>query len=429
MDTEDNAVPEFNAANADGGAEKLNADPVTPDVLEHIDSMLDAAEAETQRSDSGDNSQDNSSQYSRDTAPKTTEEEQVPRNPDGTFSGTNQQSPFQQQQQRSNIDPEIAAIEQPRNLSEKNQSNWRKLQETASMYKRQAAETEALRQRLEQQQREQQLPPDYDELRKFRQIFDIKNDPEFQTKYEAPINSAKETVYSILRKNGAPEDVIKSIEAAGGPDKVDQNWWKKNAIDKLPMLDAEMLKKGLVDVVGLKQQQQQEIEHAAQHAEEYMQQKTQKNTEWYGSETQNIYNHIEKVTENLPWARFQQIPQGATQQQVEKIQAHNKNVHELKQKFDSALWPTTAQDRANVAAAATFSHVLTNQLRMEQQHRNSLQSEVKRLTEENSMLKGSSKIPRPGAKAAGPVKSTTLNDRIKMSASDAIDLGLDEASE
>jgi hypothetical protein len=86
------------------------------------------------------------------------------------------------------IDPEIAAIEQPRNLSEKNQNNWKKLQETASLYKKQAAEAEFLKQRLaEAEQRPAQTPQDYEELKKFKQIFDIKNDPEFQSKYSQPI--------------------------------------------------------------------------------------------------------------------------------------------------------------------------------------------------------------------------------------------------
>ena len=56
------------------------------------------------------------------------------------------------------IDPEIAAIEQPRNLSEKNQSNWRKLQETASQYKQQAAEAEVLRQRLSEAEQRKEIP-------------------------------------------------------------------------------------------------------------------------------------------------------------------------------------------------------------------------------------------------------------------------------
>lgn len=425
MDEDNNLVPEFNAASMDGGAEKLNADPISQSTSDHIDSMLDIAEAETASSDtsrdiapaadnSADNFSDNSGSYSRDVSAQPAQQQQPTQQNNGT--------------QQAQIDPEILAIEQPRNLSEKNQSNWRKLQETASAYKRQAAEAEILRQRLEQQQATQQVPKDYEELRKFRQIFDIKNDPEFQTKYDAPISSAKENIYNIMRKNGAPEDVIKSIEAAGGPEKVDQNWWKKNAIDKLPMLDAEVLKKNLVDVVGLKQQQEKEIEFAAENAEKFLQERQEKSKNWYTEETGHIENHISKITENVPWARFQPIPPGASHEQVQRLQEHNKNVWALRQKFDSALWPTTPQDRANVAAAATFSHVLTQQLRVEQKLRSDLESQIKRLTAENNSFKGAAKVPRPGAGTASS-KGSNSSDRLKMSSSDAIDLGLDEASE
>lgn len=422
MDEDNNSVPEFNVASMDGGSEKLNADPITQSTSDQIDSMLDMAEAETSAHDASrdiapaaaDNSSDISGAYSRDTAPQQPQQQQPAQQNYGT--------------QQAQLDPEILAIEQPRNLSEKNQSNWRKLQETASTYKRQAAEAEILRQRLEQQQTSQQVPQDYEELRKFRQIFDIKNDPEFRTKYDAPISSAKENIYNIMRKNGAPDDVIASIEAAGGPDKVDQNWWKKNAIDKLPMLDGEILKKNLVDVVGLKQQQDKEVEHAAQNAEQFLQERQDKSKNWYAEETNHIENHISKIVENVPWARFQQIPQGASQEQVQRLQEHNKNVWQLKQKFDSALWPTTPQDRANVAAAATFSHVLTQQLRVEQKLRADLESQLKRAVSENNSYKGAAKVPRPGV-GTGNSKASSTADRIKMSASDAIDLGLDEAGE
>ena len=410
-DIEDNSVPEFNAASPDAGAERLDPDPITQDLDAQIDTMLDEAETNSGEEAGDSSAQESDPAYSRDTAPAP--EQPVP----------------QQQPARSNIDPEIAAIEQPRNLSEKNQSNWRKLQETASNYKRQAMEAQILRQQLQQREQQQELPADYEELRKFRQIFDIKNDPEFKTKYDGQINSAKDSVYNILRKNGAPDEVIKSIEAAGGPDKVDQNWWKKNAIDRLPMLDAEMLKKSLVDVVSLKDAQEREIQHAAENADQFMAQRQEQTKNWYHNETGAIEQYVDQMTQNVPWARFQQIPENATQEQIQRIQEHNKSVYGLKQKFDSALWPTTAEDRTNVAAAAVFSHVLTNQLRIEQKMRADMQAQIKRLTAENNSYKGASKVPRPGAKSTSNTRQNTTADRLKMSSADAIDMGLDEASE
>ena len=325
------------------------------------------------------------------------------------------------------IDPEIAAIEQPRNLSEKNQSNWRKLQETASQYKQQAAEAEVLRQRLSEAEQRKEIPQDYEELKKFRAIFDIKNDPEFKSKYEAPIQSAKESIYGILRKHGAGDEVINSIEEAGGPDKVADSFWKQSAFQKLPLTDSERLKRGLVDVSELKEKQDAEISHAAEHAEEILVQRETQNKEWYGKEVEQIDTYMEEITKDLPWARFVEPLPNATPEQIKQVEDHNKRVGDLATKFNSALWPTTAQERANVAASAVFSHVLTEQLRTEQAQKNALMDQVKQLTSENNKLKGSSKLPKQTVTTQVSNKQSNLSDRIKMNAADAIDLGLDEA--
>lgn len=405
-DAEDNSVSEPTAASGFGNP-SLDADRIDDDTDAAIDSLLDEAVKESEED------------FSRPEPPApVAQPAQVQPEVSPTIP------------QQSQIDPEIAAIEQPRNLSEKNQNNWRKLQETASTYKRQAEEAEVLRQRLAQmegQQQQYQLPPDYDELRRFRQIFDIKNDPEFQSKYTQPISAAKENIYNILRKHGASDDVIQSIEKAGGPDKIDSSWWKNNAIDKLPMTDAERLKRNLVDVVDLKEKQEQEIQYAAENVEQIMAQREEQTYHWYNEETAAIENHVDTLTKELPWARFAEIPAGASQEEIQRITRHNETVGALAEKFQSALWPQTAQDRANVAAAAVFSHVLTDELRRSQSTAAQLSAQLKKLTEENSRLKGASRMPRSSVSSPNANKGTSLNDRIKMSASDAIDIGLDEA--
>jgi hypothetical protein len=344
-------------------------------------------------------------------------------------NGSNQVDPSQQQQeQRSEIDPEIAAIEQPRNLSEKNQSNWRKLQETASSYKKQAEEAETLRQKLQEfEQRPQAVPQDYEDLKKFRQIFDIKNDPEFQSKYSRPIESAKQNIYGILRKNGASEDVITSIEKSGGPDKINDAFWKNPAFNNIPFTDAEKLKRNLVDVADLRDKQEGEIQYAAENAEKILQEREMEKGQWYEKTVTEIDQEIDTLTKELPWARYAEVPQGATPDQIQQIQNHNSRVSDLAGKFESALWPTTSKDRANVAAAAVFSHVLSDQLRTEQAQKNALLDQVKKLTAENNSLKSSSKLPKQSISTQSANKTNSMSDRIKMNASDAIDLGLDEA--
>jgi hypothetical protein len=317
-------------------------------------------------------------------------------------------------------------------MSEKQVSNWEKLRKTATEYKKQAAEVEILRQKLAEAQTQQpQLPPDYEELRRFRSTFDIRSDPAFQAKYDKPIKDASESIYNLLRKHKAGDEVIKSIQDAGGPGKVSKSWWKKNAIDKLyqtedGFTDARRLENALVQIDDTEAARQAEIEESAVNQEQWIQQKEAERQKAYEQEHEHINEYIEGVTKNVPWARFQEIPAGATQEQVDRIQRHNAGVKDLHEKFSSALYPQSPQERAAVAAAATLSHVVTNQLRFEQGEKAKLQTELGRLQKELAALKSGGRLPKqtvPGQVS----KTSNLSDRLKMNSAAAIDLGLDEA--
>jgi hypothetical protein len=413
QDLDNEAVPESTVANADGGAAKLDADPISQDLSDQIDSALDAAEA----GDSPAPIEDASNKYSREVAPPAAEEpkEEV-------------------YQPKVEIDPEIAAIQMPPNMSEKQQSNWRKLTESASIAKKQAAEAEILRQRLaelESKQQEQKLPEDYEELRRFRSVFDMKNDPAFKEKYDKPLNQAAESIYGLLKKHKASDEVIKSIQDAGGPGKVSKAWWKQNAIDRLyatedGFTDARRLENALVQIDDIESARNADLESATSNQEKWMQERQAEREQQYQQQSKSIGEYVENLTKDRPQFRFQQVPEGATQAQIEKIQKHNAGITDLQAKFNSALYPNTPQEKAAVAAAATLSHVITQQLRVEQQAKAQLQAQLDKLMKENSALKSSGKIPKSTVSGQSSPKSST-SDRIKMNASDAIDLGLEEA--
>lgn len=414
QDLDNESVPESTVANADGGAAKLDADPISQDLSDQIDSALDAAEG----IESPEPAQEEpSDKYTREVAPPAAEEpkEEV-------------------YQPKVEIDPEIAAIQMPPNMSEKQQSNWRKLTESASIAKKQAAEAEILRQRLaelEAKKQEQQIPPDYEELRRFRSVFDMKNDPAFKEKYDTPLNQASESIYSLLKKHKASDEVIKSIQDAGGPGKVSKAWWKQNAIDRLyatedGFTDARRLENALVQIDDIEAARNADLESATSNQEKWMQEREAEREQRAAEESKLVNEYIDSITKDKPTFRFKEIPEGASQDQIEKIQAHNAGVADLQGKFQSALNPTNAKERAAVAAAATLSHVITQQLRIEQQAKAQMQAQIEKLMKENSALKASGRMPKSTVSTQTAPKSST-SDRIKMNASDAIDLGLEEA--
>jgi len=418
------------------GGPSLNADPVDDSFLSELDRLDDEASNNTVPAElaPAENPREDENflndGLNEPTPEPTNEPAIVPeQTPEPAAVPAPEPEAQQSLQDATEIDPEIASIEPPRNLSESNQSNWKKLQETASRYKKEAAEAEELRQRLAQfeQQPPVQTPSDYEELKKFKQIFDLKNDPDFHSKYEAPINTATESIYSILKKNGASDETIDSIKQAGGPGKVNESWWKDNVIDKLPLTDAERIKRNLVDVVDLNEKREQEIIQTAQHAEEILEHRKTEQLRWYQNETVEINKEVEEITKEAPWARYREVPQGATPEQIQEVQKHNASVQDLAGKFQHALWPQTPADRTRVAAAAVLSHKLVEQLKLEQQMRNGLQAQLKKIETENSQLKQAGRAPKASANVTPSKTNPGTNDRWKLNAADAIDMGLDEA--
>lgn len=410
QDLDNETVPEINVANPDGGAAKLDADPISEDLSSQIDSALDAAEEFDSRPQQ---QEEPAGKYSREVAPKKEEEVYTP---------------------KVEIDPEIAGIQMPANMSEKQVSNWRKLTESASIAKKQAAEAEILRQRLadlESRQQQSKPPEDYEDLKRFRSVFDLKNDPAFKEKYDAPINQAAESIYSLLKKHKASDEVIKSIQDAGGPGKISKAWWKQNAIDRLAgtdtgFTDARRLENALVQIDDLEAAKNSDLEASTSNQEQWMQERQAEQEQRVNDESKAINEYVESMTKDKPNFRFKEVPSTATPEQAETIQRHNAAVADLQGKFQSALATRTPQERAAVAAAATLSHVMAQQLRVEQQARTQMQAQIERLTKENNSLKSSGRMPKSNLSAQQPAKSNNA-DRIKMNASDAIDLGLEEA--
>jgi hypothetical protein len=355
-------------------------------------------------------------------------EQPIERQPEADSQFQRQIQP--EQQNPTEIDPEISAIEQPRNLSEKNQSNWRKLQEAASNYKKKAEEVENIRKQLSEiEEMSKAIPENYDELKKFRAFFDLQNDSDFQEKYDSPIKTAKENIYAIMKRHGAPDEVIQSIERAGGPEKINQQWWVENAINKLPLTEGEKLKRSLVDMVDLQEKRQEELQKSVANVAEYYQKRGEEAHSWYENQEKEIETYIRSriKEQNAEWAMRKEIPKAATKEQAEAITRHNKQVDQLEQYFGSALWPSTPQERADVAAAAAMSHILTEQLRTEQTSRQKLSAQLKALQEENTRLKGAGKVPRQSLPSVSANKQMSVNDRLKMSSMDAIEFGLEEA--
>jgi hypothetical protein len=184
-----------------------------------------------------------------------------------------------------------------------------------------------------------------------------------------------------------------------------------------------------VDVADLSEKRVGEIMNSAQNAEQYYASRDEALVERFKKQEEESFNYIQEQikVQSADWALPKEIPAGATPEQRKAIESHNAQAAQLEQLFMGAMYPQTPQQRADVAAAAAMSHMLTNQLRTEQTARQKMDAQIKQLTEENNRLKGAGRMPRQNLATASSNKPASVSDRLKMSSADAIDMGLDEA--
>jgi len=434
--TDPNAVPETTAANPLLGAPSLDADRPSADVLSALDADLDEAYKAAGETPEPETVLDRSFE-NIDQTPSPEElaaAEQAKKDADAAAA----QAAVAAEAARASapppveLDPEIAAIEQPPHLSEANQSNWKKLQEAASTAKKEAAAkaaeaAELSRQLEEAKKAPAQVPPDYEELKKRTYILDTENDPEFKKKFDEPLADATNAVYDILKKNGATDEVIESIKRVGGPDKVSREWWDRNALGRLEIAEAKRIENSLAKISELKDGRKKELDNAATERPKILEAREKQSLEQFQEAEKVINAYLGEVTEKLPFLKKKEIPADAAPAVKEQLTKHNSEVDALHARFQQALWPTTPQARAEVATAAAASHVLANTLRITQGQLAAKEAEITKLTAELAKIKVAGRAPVPGAHTPNVVKSASVTDKMRMKNSDAVDAGLAEA--
>jgi hypothetical protein len=323
---------------------------------------------------------------------------------------------------------DLDTIQPPQDISPRNLVNFNKLRDMAKHFKTQAEILPQLQQRLQElERRNVQVPQDVakelEELRTFRRVFDTENDPEFKKQFDGKIESLDNDVLSILMKNGLPEDTAKQIKQVG-MDKISPKWWEETILSKLTFVDRERVQKRLAERADTIDQRHQEIQKFQQDRESFVQREQQERVERFNKTEEEIYGHVEQLTENVPWARYQELPEGATPEQIKQIEAHNASVEELERQFVHALFPETSQARAEVAAAAVASTKLAASVQDLSTRLTDANSRAEKFQKELEAIRAAGRPPSARQTGTRAPASSERPDPLKMSDEDAIEQGL-----
>jgi hypothetical protein len=321
---------------------------------------------------------------------------------------------------------DLDAIQPPADISPRNLVNFDKLRDVARHFKAQAAQVPELSRQLEEvRQTQSQIPEEMlnelAELRTMRKIFDTENDPEFKKQFDERLQNLDEDVLAILRKNGLPEETEKNLRQLG-LDKVSPKWWEDSVLDKLSFVDQERIRKRLAERADVSENRSRAIAEFQSNRESYIQQMQQQQQQQAEQAEQQIFEHVDFLTEKVPWARYQEVPPNAKPEDIKKIEQHNQTVEELETRFREALYPSTPQSRAEVAAAAVASVKLAESVTDLGSRLQAANERAEKAEKALEAVKNAGKAP--SARQGGRKPATEAPDPNKMSDEDAIEMGL-----
>lgn len=325
---------------------------------------------------------------------------------------------------------DLDKVKAPEDISPRNLVNFNKLRDVAKHYKSQIEQTSTKLQELETRNRELESQPtqapadllkELEEHRQFRKIFDAENDPEFKRQFNEKLGSLDQDVLGILRKNGLPEEIEKQLSSIG-LDKVSAKWWESEILPKLPFVDRERIQKRLAERADVTDQRAKELEKFSTQREAWLEQEKAQVTQRFQEEQTQIDKHLDLLTQNVPWARYQEVPANASSADRAKIEAHNKSVSEMEQNFRNYLFPKTPADRAEIAAAAVASTKLAGAVDDLAGRLRESNSRAEKLEKELEAIRSAGRSPT--ARPANRRAPSEAPDPSKLSDEDAIEAGL-----
>lgn len=369
-----------------------------------------------------------------ETKPETSEAEQTQEPVQNEGETQQLEQPNQPEQPQSDLDK----IQPPEKISEQGLRGWKALKSTAEQYKVKATQLEQEVARLNQERetiQSQSLSPEIqqelDNLRRLQYMQHVDQDPTFVEKYVKPSEAKSNEIYNLLKKNGASEDHIKSLTEADAVRNYDNKWWQETILAPLmsgPNSSAETRKAAVVieqrlkEVLTLDYEKDQAIEQAKGNWQTYQQQQTEQQQQAVQREQQDVNGFVSNIANEVPWAKIQEIPKGATPEQRAEIEQSNKFFKEIAEPvFIEAYHANTPLQRAQLAGIAVLAQRQVMELQCAYGTIQQKDAMIKQLQGKIDGIKSASKIPR----TTGRVNSDTPKVGVNTDDRSAISAGLD----
>lgn len=325
-------------------------------------------------------------------------------------------------------DPEVEAIQKPKNLSPSNTQHWETLRTMAKARLKTIKELESkLTEATTQLQNKPAIPEDIqkrlEDHENFRRMFDLQNNPEFVNKYDNAMKTNRETAYAILAKHKMPQEQLDAIKKAGF-ENIDADLFEGEIIATLmkgsleERKDGIALKKLLETNLGLMVERDNSLSEAAKQGSAWQTQQKQQREAAAKEFDAVVEKAVKDVQAKVSWARLQEVPANATPEVKARIEKENKFYKEyVEPRFTAAMYDPSPATRVNTAMAAVLAFKYSDEL-------DAAHAKIKQLSDELNGIRAAGRS-RPTTPAVLP--KTPSIDTFKLSDSEAIDAGLDAA--
>lgn len=326
---------------------------------------------------------------------------------------------------------DIEALQPPADIAPKNLGNWNTVRKLAAHFKKKFDEVFPLVEKVKELEgRKPEIPEamtkELEDHRNFRKLFDTENSPEFKKEFDDHITSIDETILGIFKKEGMPEKDIEAIKKAGIGN-VSSKFWEEHIFNKLGFIDNERIKKGLAARADLVDNRAKRVQEFVGKREEFLKTEQERKDAEFGDYDKKVQEHAKKLAGGVDWAQPKEIPANATAEQKKQIEEHNASVATWAEHFKEALYPTTPEARAEIAAAAVASVKLAGDVKALQAQRKVDLENIKKLEDQLAKLKGASVLPGELKK---PSKEAEKPDNVlDLSNDDAFERGMEAAAQ
>lgn len=295
-------------------------------------------------------------------------------------------------------DPEEVPEVPPGEVTDKSKDGWNALRNNYKKAKGLVQEREEKIKKLESALAEkgttstkevEDLKAKIQELSKYQATTDLQTDPEFVSKFDAPIQEKVSSMKTLLKEWKISDDVVEKIDFSN-----------KNTLGAIAKairtnqdnieseFSIEEFMTNARDVIDLYRKKNSALDEHGKNYKQVLEEKKKQAFARSAEDEGRTMNHLKEIAASkdpagnvmFPFLNKQTPKEGSTPTEVADIENHNKFVDNMYEKIDSEIKTNDPDRKAKLVVAAAASHYLSAQLKTTVAKLKAVEEELKKVS-------------------------------------------------